>query len=109
MQGGDSAAADVAERLRFESFYPTLPAGCIYRPLLAVYGCDGIFLKAAYGANGVYYRVVPGPEATRCACGGGMGHDDAAFNLTSLGNVESAARSSSRAAEKTCIERSREP
>ena len=61
MQGGDSAAADVAERLRFESFYPTLPAGCIYRPLLAVYGRGGTFLKAAYGANGVYYRVVPGP------------------------------------------------
>ena len=51
----------------------------------------------------------PDPEARRCACGGGTGHDDAAFNLTSLGNVESAARSSGRATEKTRIERSREP
>ena len=41
--------------------YPTLPAGCVYRPVLGVYGCDGTFLKPAYGANGVYYRVVPGP------------------------------------------------
>jgi len=41
--------------------YPTLPAGCVFRPMLGVYGCGGTFLKPAYGANGVYYRVVPGP------------------------------------------------
>jgi hypothetical protein len=43
------------------AIYPTLPAGCIYRPVLSVYECGGTWLQAAYGANGVYYRVVPGP------------------------------------------------
>jgi hypothetical protein len=43
------------------AIYPTLPAGCMYRPVLSVYECGGTWLQAAYGANGVYYRVVPGP------------------------------------------------
>jgi hypothetical protein len=41
--------------------YPSLPAGCMYRPMLSVYECGGTWLQAAYGANGVYYRVVPAP------------------------------------------------
>jgi hypothetical protein len=42
--------------------YPSLPAGCMYRPLLSTYECGGgVWLSAAYGANGVYYRVVPAP------------------------------------------------
>ena len=40
------------------AIYTALPAGCVYRPILQVYGCEGMALKAAYGANGVYYRVV---------------------------------------------------
>ena len=43
------------------AIYPTLPAGCIYRPLPAAYECGGYWLRAAYGANGIYYRGVPAP------------------------------------------------
>jgi hypothetical protein len=43
------------------AIYTTLPLGCIYRPVLALYQCDGSWLSASYGANGVYYRAVPAP------------------------------------------------
>ena len=43
------------------AIYPSLPAGCMYRPLVSTYECGGVWLSAAYGANGVYYRVVPAP------------------------------------------------
>jgi hypothetical protein len=41
--------------------YTTLPLGCVYRPVLARYECNGQWFTAAYGANGVYYRAVPAP------------------------------------------------
>src|SRR5262249_52603640 len=47
------------------AIYPTLPEGCVYRPMLGAYGCGGTFFKAAYGANGVYYRGVPRPSRSR--------------------------------------------
>ncbi len=54
-------AAGVAAGGGAGAIYPTLPMGCIYRPLPAAYECGGLWLKAAWGANGVYYRAVPSP------------------------------------------------
>ena len=43
------------------AIYPTLPAGCMFRPVLGAYECTGVWFKPAYGANGIYYRVIPAP------------------------------------------------
>jgi hypothetical protein len=58
---GAATASAAGNALGTGAIYTTLPLGCVYRPVLALYQCDGTWLRASYGANGVYYRAVPPP------------------------------------------------
>src|SRR5262249_60029551 len=54
------------------AIYSTLPAGCIYRPLHAM----APFSRRPTGRMASTTAWCPGPEATRCACGGGTSPED---------------------------------
>jgi hypothetical protein len=43
--------------------YPTLPAGCVSKPVgsATYYQCGNNWFLPSYGANGVYYRDVAAP------------------------------------------------